>query len=143
MAGRPTDYNEEIVAYICSEIASGRSLRSICEEEQSPHRQTVFKWLSKYPSFNDQYAKAQKERTESFAEDILDIADQYSRDEEVDHINRARLRIDTRKWLMSKMAPKRFGDKQEIEHSGGMTIKQSATDMTDDELARIAAASGK
>lgn len=141
MAGRPTDYNEDIASYICSEIASGRSLRSICEEEACPHRQTVFKWLSKYTAFNDQYAKAQKERTEAFAEDILDIADQYSRDEEVDHINRARLRIDTRKWLMSKMSPKRFGEKQEIEHSGN--VKHSLTEMTDDELARIATASSK
>ena len=138
--GRPTDYNEDVAGYICGEIASGRSLRSICEEDGMPHRQTVFKWLAKHKEFNDQYAISQKERTEAFAEDILDIADQYEREEDQDHINRARLRIDTRKWLMSKMAPKRFGDRQEIEHSG--SIKHTLTEMTDEELAAIAAGKG-
>lgn len=127
MAGRPTDYSEEVAAHICSEIASGRSLRSVCEDEGMPDKSTVFRWLSKHETFRDQYARAQEDRTAAMAEDILEIADQYDNAQDkvdVEHIQRAKLRIDARKWLMSKMAPKRYGDKQEIDHrssDGSMT----------------------
>ena len=125
--GRPSDYSEELAAYICSEIASGRSLRSICDDEGMPDKSTVFRWLSKHEAFRDQYARAQEDRTSALAEDILDIADQYDTLAEAmnpDLIQRAKLRIDARKWLMSKMAPKRYGDKTEIDHKssdGSMT----------------------
>lgn len=114
MTGRPTDYSEDIAAHICSEIAAGRSLRSICGADEMPDKSTVFRWLSKHEAFRDQYVRAQEDRTAAMAEDLLEIADQYDSVQDkldVDHIQRAKLRIDTRKWLMSKMAPKRYGDK--------------------------------
>lgn len=120
MRGRPSDYNEDIAAYICSEIASGRSLRSICDDDGMPNKATVFRWLSKHEIFRDQYARAQEDRTAAMAEDILEIAD----DEGIADVQRAKLRVDARKWLMSKMAPKKYGDRQEIDHrssDGSMT----------------------
>lgn len=120
MTGRPTDYSEDIAAHICSEIAAGRSLRSICEADEMPDKSTVFRWLSKHEVFRDQYARAQEDRAAAMAEDIIEIADQYDPAQDkidVDHIQRAKLRIDARKWLMSKMAPKRYGDKQQIDQT--------------------------
>jgi len=116
---RPTDFNEDIAEHICSEIASGRSLRSICDDEGMADKSTVFRWLSRHETFRDQYARAQEDRTAALAEDILEIADQYDNLQDkldTEHIQRAKLRIDARKWLMSKMAPKRYGDKAEIDH---------------------------
>lgn len=118
--GRPSDYSEELAAYICSEIASGRSLRSICTDDGMPDKSTLFRWLSRHESFRDQYTRAQEDRTAALAEDILEIADEGNAED----VQRAKLRIDTRKWLMSKMAPKRYGDKTEIDHKssdGSMT----------------------
>lgn len=92
-----------------------------------PDKSTVFRWLSKHEVFRDQYTRAQEDRAAAMAEDILEIADQYDNVQDAlntDHIQRAKLRIDTRKWLMSKMAPKRYGDKTEIDHKssdGSMT----------------------
>lgn len=126
MTGRPTDYNEEVAAHICSEISSGRSLRSICDDEGMPNKATVFKWLAKHLSFNDQYAKAQEERTTAFAEEIVDIADEITGDTQRD-----KLRVDTRKWLMSKMAPKRYGDKVETVHSGSVEVSQITRKIVD------------
>ena len=117
--GRPTDYNDEIAAHICGEIASGRSLRSVCREEGMPALSSVFLWLSKHERFSDQYAKAQQDRTNAFAEELVEIADDTSGDPQRD-----RLRLDTRKWLMSKMAPKKYGDKVENVHSGAVEISQ-------------------
>lgn len=118
--GRTSDYSEDIAAHICSEVASGRSLRSICSDKGMPDKATVFRWLAKHDAFRDQYARAQEDRTAALAEDILEIADEGNEED----VQRAKLRIDARKWLMSKMAPKRYGDKTEIDHKssdGSMT----------------------
>lgn len=112
--GRPSDYTEARGNHICAEISAGRSLRSICEDTGMPDRVTVFRWLGRHEEFRNQYARAQEDRTAAMAEDILDIAD----DEECADVQKAKLRIDTRKWLMSKMAPKKYGDKVVNEHSG-------------------------
>lgn len=124
---RPTDYTEEIASRICAELAEGRSLRDVCSDEGMPDKSTVFRWLPKHPEFRDQYARAQEDRTAAMAEDMLEIADGEERDADVHaDVQRDKLRIDTRKWLMSKMAPKRYGDKQEIDHKssdGSMTPK--------------------
>lgn len=119
--GRPTDYTEDIAAHICAEMAAGRSLRSICKDKGMPDKATVFRWLAKHEAFRDQYTRAQEDRAVAMSEDILEIADDEGAD-----VQRARLRVDTRKWLMSKMAPKKYGDKQEIDHKssdGSMTPK--------------------
>lgn len=53
--GRPTDFGPDIADHICSEIASGRSLRSICTDDGMPDKSTVFRWLSKHETFRDLY----------------------------------------------------------------------------------------
>jgi len=111
-AGRPSEFREDIASHICSEIASGRSLRSICDDEGMPDKATIFRWLSKHEAFRDQYVRAQEDRAAALAEDILEIADEGNAED----VQRAKLRVDARKWLMSKMAPKKYGDKQEIDH---------------------------
>ena len=119
MTGRPSDYTQEIATTICGLMAEGMSLRKICDMEGMPGKATVFRWLAQHPSFRDQYAQAQEDRTNAMAEELLEITDDY--DPESDNkniINRARLRIDTRKWLLAKMRPKKYGDKITQEHTG-------------------------
>lgn len=89
--------------------------------------------------FSAQYTRAREAQMDALAEDILEIAD----DEEAD-VNRARLRVDTRKWLMSKIAPKRFGDRKAHEVSGpnGGPINLNVSGMTDEQLAALEAALG-
>lgn len=134
MTGRPTDYTEELAAHICSEVSSGRSLRSICEDEGMPARSSVFLWMSRHKTFSDQYAKAQVDRATAMAEEILEISDDGAGDF-IDlgegrvapnsvSVARDKLKVDTRKWLLSRMDPKRYGDKVETVHSGGLDINQ-------------------
>lgn len=132
-AGRPTDYSEEVAAEICARIAEGQSLRTVCRDEEMPGTSTVFRWLGKHEAFRDQYVRAREAAADAMSEDIMDIADDgtndwmETHDKEGDavgwkingeHIQRSRLRVDTRKWLMSKFAPKKYGDKQQLEHTG-------------------------
>lgn len=119
-------YDEVTATRICEDISSGRSLRSICAEDGMPDKATVFRWLAANETFRDQYARARDAQADAMLEDILEIADQYDAEKDkldVEHINRARLRIDTRKWAMSKMAPKKYGDKLDLNHSGQVNLQ--------------------
>ncbi len=111
MVGRPSDYSEELASEICAKMIEGESLRSICRSNSMPSASSVFLWLTKHPSFSEQYAKAQKERSTAMFEEMLDIADEA--DEEPSSIAKARLQVDTRKWALSRMNPKKYGDKVE------------------------------
>lgn len=138
MAGKST-FNQRIAAKICDELLEGKSLVSICAQEGFPARSTVFKWLSENASFSDSYARAKELQMEAMGEEILSIADDGLNDTLTDEeghtftnhdvINRSRLRVDTRKWLMSKLAPKKYGDKvqQEVSGPGGKPIQAEVT----------------
>lgn len=90
---------------------------------------TVFNWFRKYPEFLEQYARAKQESADAFIEEMQDIADDGTNDwmerhnadgKSVgwqlngEHVQRSRLRIDTRKWIASKLKPKKYGDKIEL-----------------------------
>jgi len=112
-------FSQDVFDAICNEIASGRSLRSICKDEGMPHRGAVQKWLREDEALQIQYARAREDQADTIFDECLSIADQYDSDTDngdggVDHIQRARLRIDTRKWMAGKMRPKKYGDKLAI-----------------------------
>lgn len=93
-----------------------------------PGKSTVCRWLAENKAFQDQYARAREVQADSWADDILDIADDGRNDTYTDSegnertnqdvIARSRLRVDTRKWLMARMAPKKYGDRVTQEHQG-------------------------
>lgn len=121
--GRPTDYSEEIALSICERMVNGESLRSICRDSDMPDLSTVFRWKDKHPEFREQYAHAREMQAEVLAEEIVEIADTpmigvrkkiTPRGPELvegDMVERAKLRIDARKWAASKILPKRYGDR--------------------------------
>lgn len=99
---------------------------------------TVFNWFRKFPGFLEQYTRAKTEAADMFAEDMLDIADDSEGDIEIsedgcprvnqENIQRSRLRVETRKWLASKLKPKRYGEKVEHEHGGSVNMKITPAD---------------
>lgn len=120
--GRPSDFSQELAEQICELIISGKSLLQICTLEEYPDKSTVFRWLAKNPEFRDSYARAKELSAEHMAEELLEIADDTSADvyEHMPNnvaVQRDKLRSDTRKWLMAKLAPKKYGDK--VQHTGG------------------------
>ena len=145
--GRPSIYNPELAAQICEHIAQGKSLRTIAEMEGMPHQATIMAWLDgSHPDFSEQYARAREAQADKLAEETLLIADESSQDTYVDAdgnvktnteaIQRSKLRVDTRKWLASKMAPKKYGDKMAIGGADDLGPVQTVTkEMTDAERA--------
>lgn len=124
--GRPSDYLPEVAADICSLLADGESLRKVCERQGMPNKATVFRWLAQHEDFRDQYAQATETRADAIFEEMFEIADEVA--EEAAAVGKARLRIDTRKWALARMNPKKYGDKvsQDIDlksSDGSMTPK--------------------
>jgi hypothetical protein len=122
--GRPSDFTQELADLICEELANGSSMRTVCKMDDMPSMSTVFKWLRDYKEFSEQYARAKQEAADAMAEEILDIADDApSKVTGMDRSDAARvqaqrIRIDTRKWIMSKMKPKKYGDKLDLTSDG-------------------------
>lgn len=117
-------YSEEITDIICKKISSGQSLNSICKDKLMPAQSTVFVWLSEYKTFQEKYARAREAWADAEFENILQIADDGSNDTYIDEdgnektnwdvLGRSKLRVDTRKWALARMSPKKYGDSTTI-----------------------------
>jgi hypothetical protein len=130
-AGRPTKYTAARAKRICDAIASGQTAREIAATEEI-HWQTVCNWRDQHPEFAAQLRAAQAARAELMAEEILQIADDSSADfaefetpsgrirREPNHelVQRSRLRVETRKYLMEKWSPHHYGPIQRLELTG-------------------------
>lgn len=140
-AGRPTTYTPEIAAKVCAHIAGGKSLRSTARVEGMPALSSLTKWLREHEEFSAQYATATAERADHIFEEMLEIANTpivgeqvttkqvYSADgvpmavSEVTKVRREmvehrKLQIDTRKWILARMAPRKYGDRVTTEVGG-------------------------
>lgn len=125
--GRPSKYTKALGDTLCAELALGQSLRTVCKPDEMPCVATVFNWFTAHEGFLEQYTRAKEESADALVEEMLDIADEGTNDymarqdangndTEVyqlngEHIQRSRLRVDTRKWIASKLKPKKYGDK--------------------------------
>lgn len=137
LTGRPSSFSAEIANTICAKIGEGLSLREIGSLPGMPSRYAVNRWLQENEDFRNQYAHARELQVQHMADEILEIANDgrndwmIRQDEKTgkeslvpnyDNVQRSRLRVDTYKWLLSKLAPKRFGDKLEVEHTEDVVI---------------------
>jgi len=119
--GRPATYTTEIATEFCRLLALGNTLRSLCATDQFPAPQTIYDWIERYPEFAEQYARARSQQADHYAEMIVDEAF-GSHDASI-----GRLRMDALKWAASKIAPKKYGDKIEVEANQTNNIKLSFT----------------
>lgn len=132
MGGRPSLYNNETAVLICEQIAtSSKSLRTICLDDNMPCVATVLNWLNTMPEFLAQYTRAKEQQADYLAEEMIDIADDGSNDfmtitkgdisyevENKEWTSRSRLRVETRKWIASKLKPKKYSDKVDVTTDG-------------------------
>lgn len=126
--GRPPIYGQEHKDRICEEMAIGRTLPDILRDEGMPEMRWVWRALESDEAFRLSYARAREARTELWAEGLIEIADDGRNDtyldengnKRTDHdvVARSRLRVDTRKWLASKLLPKVYGDRVTTELTG-------------------------
>jgi hypothetical protein len=144
--GRPSSFTQETADAICQRIADGESLRSVCSDEGMPHKSVVMRWLGDNPAFQDQYARAREAQADAIFDEILDIVDDGRNDwmerqgddggdagwrVNGEHIQRAKLRVDARKWMAGKLQPKKYGERVTQEHVGANGGPIETADKTD------------
>ena len=107
----------EVQAEILKRISTGESLRKICSNDHLPNAKNVFSFIYTNDEFRNKYEASRREQAEWLGEEIVDIADNDTGDTQRD-----RLRIDARKWVMSKMLPKKYSDKIDVDMGGEVDI---------------------
>ncbi|MFM7403309.1 MAG: hypothetical protein ACKO1N_04275, partial [Erythrobacter sp.] len=121
----------EVQMDLCQRIMAGESVARICRDEHMPAQSTVYQWLVSNDQFRAAYQLAKQLMAETLADEVLDISDDSAGDYvegengksfNPEHVQRAKLRVDSRKWLASKLAPKRYGDATTLNHESGMTL---------------------
>ena len=130
--GRPSLYTQEIADEICERLATGESLNSICKSDHLPSEVTVRRWVYEdRHGLSARYTQARDIGLDVMADQCIQIADDGENDSYVDDegrkrtdfdvIARSKLRFDARRWYLSKLAPKRYGDRiaQEITNPDG------------------------
>lgn len=116
---------EQIFERVIEQVYRGRSLRSLLEDDSRvPSYEDFIRWVKRDPVRHERFKEAQEARTEFIAGEILEIAD--ATDQEVpEDVNRSKLRIDTRKWLMSAWHKKRYGEVKQVELAGSISITEA------------------
>lgn len=123
--GRPSEYDPAVAAAFLAEVGTTRAgIETICAAEEFPDPKTVYRWMLANEEFRQGYARAKEDQTQILEDEILEIADNTKLGEIVtikgdgteerklaDMIEHRKLQIESRKWLMGKLKPKKYGDK--------------------------------
>lgn len=150
--GRPSKKSPEVLKQIYDRLCTGEPLTEICTSEGMPHPSTVRDWMAADAEVSRAIACAREIGFDAIATDALRIADDGRNDwvesqnndgttyteYNGDHVQRSRLRVETRLKLLAKWDPKRYGDLQKVEMGGSLSVRRDLRDLTDDELLRIA-----
>lgn len=125
-AGRPSRFSSEIAERILVRIAEGESVLKISRDPDMPSRTTIRKWIREIPEFTANYARMKECGVEALLDEALEIADDASGDFAEDenglvkfnseNVQRSRLRVDLRKWIASKLLPRKYGEKLDLSH---------------------------
>jgi len=142
--GHYDERKDEIIDEIVAGLSDGVSLRELCRRDGMPSWRTVYDWMNADAAFASRIAHARDVGYDAIAEDILDIADDGTNDWverkmkdgsvketlDAEHVQRSKLRIETRLKLLAKWNPKKYGEKQTVDvgNKDGETFKADSVD---------------
>lgn len=147
--GRPTLYTQELAEKICKAVSSSdKSLRKICEENDDfPTGAMVWHWMVGNPEFSDMYRKAKIAQADFMIDQISEISDNEEKDLLVNKdgvlvpntakIARDRLKVDTRKWIATKLIPRIYGEKSQVETHTTVSVSADTNKKVSDVLSLI------
>ena len=116
MAYKPKEI-EKFKGIILDRLVIGKSLNSLVNKKIIPSHQTIYNWLNEEhkeydKEFLDNYRRAREAQADFYADEMIEIADTEK------DPNKARVRLDARKWVSSKLKPKKYGDKLDMTSGG-------------------------
>jgi hypothetical protein len=113
-AGRKSDYTEALADIICARLIDGESLTKICRDVTMPCRTTVLNWIDERPEFRAECARARELQGDTMADKIMDLIENTT----AENAHASKVQLSGLQWVASKLAPKKYGDKQAVAHSG-------------------------
>lgn len=142
--GSQVPYDQGRAEEICNRLSSGEALSEICDSPGMPASKTVFRWMAGNDAFRQGFSRARADQMSAWAEEIILISDDSRNDYmereshkgnlfkglDPEHMQRTKLRIETRKWVMSKLAPGLFGDKVQVDVNASVEVHH----LSDEEL---------
>ena len=111
--GPKTTFRAETCAAICEAIAAGATTEEACSAH-GVNRTVFLRWRNERPELGDAFARAMEDRGELIGERLRALAATAT----PENFNVVRLQVDTDKFIASRLAPKRYGDRVGLEHSG-------------------------
>lgn len=114
MAGRPTLYTPELADRVCQLIGERKTTREVCKI-LGISRTSLNEYLKNDEAFANRYARAQEEALDDMGDELIELADEAT----PENYNAKRLQVDTRKWVMSKRGPRKYGDKVALTDADG------------------------
>jgi hypothetical protein len=132
--GRPSSYSKANADLICKRMSEGESLLQICKDKNTPFNQAmVFRWLEKHSDFRESYARARECLLSHWAQEVISLPDNANPAD----ANLVRIQVDARKWVLSKLLPKKYGDRVVVDQTVEITDK-SPKDSVLEDIAGIA-----
>ena len=114
---------EQMFERVIEQVYRGRSLRDLLEDDyRIVSYEDFLKWVKRDPMRHERFKEAQESRTEFIAGEILEIADA---EDSIEDVQRSKLKIDTRKWLMGAWNKKRYGEVKQVEVAGSISITEA------------------
>lgn len=137
-----------IIDTVCLNMTSGMSVKYIFDNAiVSISRSLFYEWLIEDKDFSDKYTRASEIRSDVLFDEIIEIADDQQGDiyldkdgnQQTDHnvIARSRLRVDARKWAASKLNPKKYGDRIDLDHKNNGASFDPAPPMSDELITKL------
>lgn len=128
--GRPSKNTPELRQEICDRLSKGEPLAQICRDDWMPALRTVYDWMEVDAEFSAHFARARLSGFDIIAQDCITIADDGTNDYMAklaedgnesalaynsEHVQRSKLRVETRLKLLAKWDPKRYGERQQVD----------------------------
>lgn len=101
---------------ICQQVAAGKSLRKVLRGKGMPGMHKFYDFLEGQPERAEQYARARQRGMELHIDGIIDLADSAT----PENAHAVRIQVDTRKWIASKILPRVYGDRQQVDINLGV-----------------------
>ena len=146
--GRPTVRTEAVVEELLAWIEDGKTLRAFCRQPGKPRHAAVYEWLASDVAFSRRFARAREVGFDAIAEEALEIADTQIVGEiekvgpdgttitREDMLGHRKLQVEARLKLLAKWDPKRYGEKVDVAHSGGLLVSKGPPLPSEERLAQ-------
>ena len=123
------DWTDDLVARICLEVASGRGIAEVSQDDWCPSEPSIYRRMASDPEFADAIGKARASQQEREVEECVRMADAATpEDWQV-----VKLRIWARQWRASKLAPKKYGERLQVAGDPAAPLTVTVVRLADEE----------